>query len=325
MRIKLLIAFCVCFVLLSVVLTPAVKACCDPPCNDCQNCVEDVCQKKPGVDCDVTLDCPHGGEGCETCEECYCIDDDSLCPSNPPVEVFRCENGTCVCQGLDESCDWHVDCCGYTWCVDNKCVDCISQEDCAECEECVGNDCQVPYDKCDEEDDCGPCQICSDCECEDVTTCYHIEYFEQESEGECVCNYSTEICGGNILDYSIPTAVSGGPGYCKKKQTVRSIGVNYSCMEGGADATGILYCFTVNATALLECAVQCGAGAYNCYMVLFGAGDPAQCAMDYPDCYECITGLELDDCGCIPHICIQGYPVGQEYDDADTLYGGACD
>ena len=116
MRIKLLIALCVCFVLLSVVLTPAVKACCDPPCNDCQNCVEDVCQKKPGVDCDEDSDC----NDCQVCEDCSCVEDPNV-QCDDDTDCADCQ----VCEDCSCVKDPNVQCDDDTDCGDPNCWDCI--------------------------------------------------------------------------------------------------------------------------------------------------------------------------------------------------------
>ena len=101
-------------------------------------------------------------------------------------------------------------------------------------------------------------------------------------------------------------------------------GITYSCAEGGYSLPGVAACFAINAVEIAKCAVQCGAGAWNCFLVLFGTGDPALCTDDYPACMNCLEDLELDDCGCIPHTCFDDYPTNV-YGDADIIYGGGCD
>ena len=45
-------------------------ACCDPPCNDCQDCVDGDCVQKPTVDCDDDCDC--GDPNCWDCVDGSC-------------------------------------------------------------------------------------------------------------------------------------------------------------------------------------------------------------------------------------------------------------
>jgi len=105
-----------------------------------------------------------------------------------------------------------------------------------------------------------------------------------------------------------------------------AIGTIYPCEEGGYAPLGVAACFTVNAAAIASCVIQCGAAAWDCYAYFMGAGDPGNCYNGGMGCYECIEALELDDCGCIPHTCIRAdSPSGEDYDDADIIYGGDCD
>jgi len=101
------------------------------------------------------------------------------------------------------------------------------------------------------------------------------------------------------------------------------IGAVYSCEESaGYSLPGVALCFAVNAVEIAICVIKCGAGALNCFKVLYGFGDPATCTDDYPGCMACLDNLGID-CGCLAHVCYTDTHT-DVYGDADTIYGGGC-
>ena len=252
----------------------------------------------------MCLECDSAG-GCET----SCFTWQECCGGDCIIE---CDTDLCLeCDGAggcESSCDLGIVCCDGDCCDDPNKPNCHSGI-CVECED---------------EDDCGLCEVCNASNvCETITTCYHLESSDWVV-GDCGCNLTTLNCEDNEIHYSLPTAVSGGPGKCKKRQDVyMPVGTEYSCEQGGATALGVVACAALEAVELAVCSIQCWAGLLNCLAVFYGMGDPAVCSDDYPNCIDCLEGLDID-CGCVLNECINGDPVGYDWMYADELYGGSC-
>lgn len=125
MKIKYLILFLTCLLLLSGFTATAIACCEGPPPGECYVC-EDTVWVQYG---DCWGDCPT----CESCVDCYC----------DCIAECGCEGKTCpTCESCVAcSCECTAEC----GCEGKTCSSCCDCENCS----CVGNDSRCDEDKCE--------------------------------------------------------------------------------------------------------------------------------------------------------------------------------
>lgn len=145
---------------------------------------EDNCGVERSVECG---EC----EGCRSCSEGLCVDDDAKCAGCRGCAGGSCVDddshceGCAVCSGGD--CEDDDTRCASGVCIDRQCVECRSDEECDGCESCSDDG------QCVEDDsNCSGCNSCTDGTCvEDDANC-----------GECgicaegACQDDSSLCGG---------------------------------------------------------------------------------------------------------------------------------
>jgi hypothetical protein len=162
---RYIISLLACFLLLFVLQTIAT-ACCDPPCGDCESCVDEECVDN----CDPADCC--GGSCCYN----------------------ECCNDTCCASGEEccgECCD-PADCCGGECCTGRECC---NNTCCPEGEICCNGTCCDPADCCNNDVCCNPGDVCCD-DLGDVGVHYCCPGGTECCKADC-CKPLYEYCSGN--------------------------------------------------------------------------------------------------------------------------------
>jgi len=231
-----------------------------------------------------------------------------------PDLCHECVDGVWVdtCVGC-ESCDEHWGLYGTCEDDDNNCggstPNCVDG-DCVECKYFFG---------------CETNEICCNGEC--VSTCYG---YTQKNvyEGSCVCGIEGAItCKSNDEELRtigigkicrherncviVPSGISGMT-ECDPVGARGNVCDVWTCRDDMC-WPGVLLCWELN---FFVCSIRCGAAWSAC------AVNPAspECAQGLQDCYECLTGEEID-CGCLVIDC--GYDYAG-YIEGDTVLLSGC-
>jgi len=199
MKIKSATVLLACLLLLSSFPTAVIACVCDPPCEGCQTCEEEMCVDNDILclgNCNTCQDgqCDYDeslcvGGPCDGCVNGWCQDDDSKCPGECdtclsgnctdwthlcPGECHDCQNGSCVDEDL--YCGAGCQTCQNGTCVDNDdecngCLKCQNDEcvpddnKCTGCEKCIKSDlwgyCVDDDSKCN----AANCETCINAQC----------------------------------------------------------------------------------------------------------------------------------------------------------------
>jgi hypothetical protein len=272
---------------------------CNDGCSDCPTKVIETCLCETNDDCD----------GCDLCNENgFCF------PKTCPTGLVLKEDGcTCVqCVG-DVNCPCDQECvnnlcqCPPGKFINEKgcCVDCLTNDDCEDCEQCIGPNCVpvvCPDGVCDPNTDkCEECLISSDCEGDNVCCinkrCVCCPGFVKDSEGNCVppppctkeedCPKCFTCVGNNCVPIVCPDGKVCVDGECKDI---------CDCAEPGCTKPG-QFCvqFTPNICYCEECEGPCD------------------------DLSDCAPG-----CGCIQNNCVKQDCVGLCDEASDCGPGCGC-